>query len=99
LRYRYIIYTPNLGFAITRLDQEREQGRFRGSNEGGRGSTEGVFNTSTFHLEGRPNIKYSDLFHLFLRTCDQGEKLQKSPNYILEFMERSVKNEPDEKRL
>ena len=31
--YIYIIYTPNLGLAITILDQEREQGCFRGSSE------------------------------------------------------------------
>ena len=32
--YIYIIYTPNLGFEIAVLDQEREQGRFRGSSKG-----------------------------------------------------------------
>ena len=30
----YIIYTPNLGLDIAVPGQEREQGRFRGSNEG-----------------------------------------------------------------
>ena len=40
--YVYIIYTPNLGLGITRFDQEREQGRFRGSNEGAGGSIEGA---------------------------------------------------------
>lgn len=34
-----IIYTPNLGFEIAVFDREREQGRFRGSTEGARGST------------------------------------------------------------
>ena len=33
------MYTPNLGFAIAVLGREREQGRFRGSIEGARGST------------------------------------------------------------
>ena len=32
--YIYIIYTPNLGLGIP--GREREQGRFRGSNEGAR---------------------------------------------------------------
>ena len=32
--YTYIIYIPNLGFSIAVFDQEREQGRFRGSSEG-----------------------------------------------------------------
>ena len=36
--YIYIIYTPNLGLGITVFDQEREQGRFRGSSEGARGA-------------------------------------------------------------
>jgi len=40
--YIYIIYTPNLGLGITVFDQEREQGCFRGSNEGARGSTGGA---------------------------------------------------------
>ena len=40
--YIYIIYTPNLGLGITVFDQEREQGRFRGSSEGARGSIEGA---------------------------------------------------------
>ena len=35
-----IIYTLNLGFGITVFDEEREEGRFRGSNEGAGGSTE-----------------------------------------------------------
>ena len=33
----YITYTPNLGLRVTIFDQEREQGRFRGSNEGAPG--------------------------------------------------------------
>jgi len=40
--YIYIIYTPNLGLAITVFDREREHGRFRGSSEGVRGSSGGV---------------------------------------------------------
>ena len=40
--YIYIIYTPNLGFGIALFDQEREQGRFRGSNEGARGRSKGA---------------------------------------------------------
>ena len=40
--YISIIYTPNLGFGITLFDREREQGRFRGSSEGARGSNEGA---------------------------------------------------------
>ena len=36
--YIYIIYTPNLGLEIVVPGQEREQGRFRGSNKGVRGS-------------------------------------------------------------
>jgi len=40
--YIYIIYTPNLGFGITVFDEEREQGRFRGSSEGAGGSNEGA---------------------------------------------------------
>ena len=38
----YIISTPNLGFEIAVRGQEREQGRFRGSREGARGSIEGA---------------------------------------------------------
>ena len=34
----YVIYTPNLGFGIACFDQEREQGRFRGSSEGAGGA-------------------------------------------------------------
>ena len=34
----YIIYTPNLGLEIAVPGREREQGRFRGSIEGARGS-------------------------------------------------------------
>ena len=37
----YIIYTPNLGLEIAVPGREREQGRFRGSTEGARGSTMG----------------------------------------------------------
>ncbi len=44
--YIYHIYTPNLGFGITVFDQEREQGRFRGSSEGARGSNEGAGGSS-----------------------------------------------------
>ena len=40
--YIYIIYIPNLGFEIAFLDQEREQGRFRGSSKGARGALEGA---------------------------------------------------------
>ena len=40
--YIYIIYTPNLGLAIAVFDQEREQGRFRGSSEEAKGSSEGA---------------------------------------------------------
>ncbi len=40
--YIYTIYTLNLGFGITVFDEEREQGRFRGSSEGARGSNEGA---------------------------------------------------------
>jgi len=36
--YIYIIYTPNLGLGIAVFDWEREQGRFRGSTRGVRGS-------------------------------------------------------------
>ncbi len=39
--YIYIIYTPNLGLVITAFDREREQGRFRGSNEGAGGEHPG----------------------------------------------------------
>lgn len=39
--YIYIIYTPNLGFETAVSGREREQGRFRGSIEGARGSTMG----------------------------------------------------------
>lgn len=31
--YIFIIYTPNLGLAITILGREREQGHFKGSTE------------------------------------------------------------------
>ena len=34
------IYTPNLGLVITVFAREREQGRFRGSSDGARGSNE-----------------------------------------------------------
>ena len=40
--YIYIIYTPNLGFEIAVFDQEREQGRLRGSSERARGLSERV---------------------------------------------------------
>jgi len=40
--YISIIYTPNLELAIIVFDQEREQGRFRESNEGARESNEGA---------------------------------------------------------
>ena len=40
--YIYIIYTPNLGLLIAVLDQEREQGRFKGSSEGVRGFSKGA---------------------------------------------------------
>ncbi len=40
--YIYIIYTPNLGFEIAVSVREREQGRFRGSNEGARGRSKGA---------------------------------------------------------
>ena len=40
--YIYIIYTPNLELRIAVSVREREQGRFRGSNEGARGSSEGA---------------------------------------------------------
>jgi len=40
--YICIIYTPNLGFGVAVLDREREQSRFRGSNEGAEGSSEGA---------------------------------------------------------
>ena len=39
-----IIYTPNLGLRIAVSVREREQGRFRGSSEGARGSSEGSLN-------------------------------------------------------
>ena len=42
VRGRYILYTPNLGFEIAVPGREKEQGRFRGSNEGAGGSTEGA---------------------------------------------------------
>ncbi len=42
----YIIYTPNLGLVIIAFDREREQGRFRGSNEGVGGSTQGAKGSS-----------------------------------------------------
>ena len=35
--YIYIIYTPNLGFAIAILGREKEQGHFRGNKEGAKG--------------------------------------------------------------
>ena len=38
--YIYIIHTPNLGFEIAVSVREREQGRFRGSRGGARGSSE-----------------------------------------------------------
>lgn len=37
--YIYTIYTLNLGLGISNFDQAREQGRFRGSTEGAKGST------------------------------------------------------------
>ncbi len=33
--YIYVIYTPNLGLRVTVFDREMEQGRFKGSIEGG----------------------------------------------------------------
>ena len=44
--YIYIIYTPNLGLEIAVFDQEREQGRFRGSIEGATGEQEGARGSS-----------------------------------------------------
>ena len=44
--FAYIIYTPNLGFAITLPGREREQGRFRGSSEGAWGRSEGALERS-----------------------------------------------------
>jgi len=41
-RYIHIIYTPNLELAIAIFVREREQGRFRGSHEGAKGSTGGA---------------------------------------------------------
>jgi len=38
--YIYIIDTPNLGLAIAVFGRKREQGRFKGSTEGARGSSE-----------------------------------------------------------
>ena len=40
--YICIIYTPNLGLAITFPGREKEQGRFRGSTKRARGSIEGA---------------------------------------------------------
>ncbi len=40
--YICIIYTPNLGLAIAVFVRGREQSRFRGSNEGAGGSSEGA---------------------------------------------------------
>ena len=40
--YIYIIYTPNLGLGIAVFDREREQGRFKGSNEGAKGRSKGA---------------------------------------------------------
>ena len=40
--YIYYIYTPNLGSGIALPGREREQGRFRGSSEGARGSIKGA---------------------------------------------------------
>jgi hypothetical protein len=37
-----IIYTPNLGLGITVFDQERKQGRLRGSSKGARGRSTGA---------------------------------------------------------
>jgi len=44
--YISIIYTPNLGLEIAVSVREREQGRFRGSSEGARGSIEGARGSS-----------------------------------------------------
>lgn len=38
----YTMYALNLGYKITVFDREREQGHFRGSTEGARGSIRGV---------------------------------------------------------
>jgi len=47
--YIYIIYTPNLGFAIAVFVREREQGRFRGSTEGARGHSKGARGSTGEH--------------------------------------------------
>ena len=50
--YIYIIYTPNLGLRIADSIREREQGRFRGSSEGARGSIEGAAREQQESIEG-----------------------------------------------
>ena len=44
-----VIYTPNLGLAITVFARGKEHGRFRGSsNEGAKGIIEGAFSDSLY---------------------------------------------------
>jgi hypothetical protein len=47
--YIYIIYTPNFGLRVTVFDREMEQGRFKGSIEGARGSIRGAMEAPREH--------------------------------------------------
>jgi len=50
--YIYIIYTPNLGYEIVVFAREREQGRFRESNEGAQREHEGALREYWGSIEG-----------------------------------------------
>ncbi len=52
----YIIYTPNLRLRVAVFIQEREQGRFRGSSEGARESSEGALREHQGSTEGARGI-------------------------------------------
>lgn len=55
----YIIYTPNLGLAIAIFDREREQGRFKGSNERARGRNKGASREHRGSIKGIRGVRGS----------------------------------------
>ena len=80
--YIYIIYTPNLGLWITRFDREREQGRFRGSNEEARRRSKGVLREQEGSRESKGEQKASTREHGgALRRKKRAERAQQEKRY------------------